>query len=135
MGEAIPQDLMHLCAICQEATKLTGKRQVEDQIVERLTTNPSTFGVGASIDGYLGQIHEAQWFVLSARRAERLLRQMLFQRAYALRVRGFARNYPGAELDMHFSLTDDLRPLAEFLQVLRDHGMPGLVTRLERGTL
>ncbi len=36
---------------------------------------------------------------------------------------------------MHFSLANDLTPLAEFLGVLRESGMPGLVSRLERGTL
>jgi len=36
---------------------------------------------------------------------------------------------------MHFSLSQDLTPLAEFLDVLRQSGMPGLVSRLERGTL
>lgn len=135
VGEAIPEDLVHLCAICHEATGLIGKCHVEDQIVARLTMDPDAFGFSSAMEHYLGQIREAQWFVLSARRADQLLRDMLFQRAYALRVRAFARNYAGAELDMHFSLTKDLRPLTEFLQVLRDHGMPGLVTRLERGTL
>jgi hypothetical protein len=76
----------------------------------------------------------ADWYVLSARRADKLLQDMLFERAYALRVRGFARNYRGAELDMHFSLSGDLSPLTRFLEVLREDGMPGLVSRLERGT-
>ena len=53
---------------------------------------------------------------------------------YALRVRGFARNYRNAELDMHFSLTGDLTPLSEFLRVLKNDGVQGLVGRLERGT-
>ena len=72
---------------------------------------------------------------LSARRADNLLREKLFERAYALRVPRFAQNYRGAELDMHFSLSSDLTPLTEFLEVLREYGMPGLVSRLERGTL
>jgi hypothetical protein len=135
VGAAIPEDLVHLCAICSESSKLSGKRQVEDQIVEKLTTDPSIFHFEDIVDHYTGRIREAQWFVLSARRANLLLRDMLFDRAYALRVRSFARNYAGAELDMHFSLSQDLRPLTEFLQILRDHGMPGLVSRLERGTL
>lgn len=73
--------------------------------------------------------------MLSARKAHNLHREMLFERAYALRVRAFARNYARAELDMHFSMTSDLRPLSEFLRVLHDQGMAGLATHLERGLL
>jgi len=43
-------------------------------------------------------------------------------------------NYRGAELDMHFSINEDLHPLEELLTVLRDGGMPALISRLERGT-
>jgi hypothetical protein len=50
-------------------------------------------------------------------------------------VRGFTRNYAGAELDMHFSVRADLHPLTELFETLSEHGMTGLVSRLERGTL
>ncbi len=135
VGEQIPEDLMHLSLLSYKLPRLTGKRQIEDQIVRRLTSSPEIFGFAEAAAKYLEQIRSAQWFVLSARRADTLLRKNLFDRAYGLRVRGFTRNYAGAELDMHFSLSEDLRPLTEFLQVLRDYGMPGLVSRLERGTI
>jgi len=114
---------------------VSGKRQIEDQIVVCLTTDPGSWKFCQPIQHYLAQIKQAQWSVLSARRADKLLREMLFERAYALRVRAFARNYAGADLDMHFSLVRDLQPLDEFLRILREHGMPGLASRLERGTL
>ena len=63
-----------------------------------------------------------------------IYRHDVLYRAYALRVRGFAMNYRGAELDMHFSINEDLHPLEELLTVLRDGGMPALISRLERGT-
>lgn len=44
-------------------------------------------------------------------------------------------NYRGAELDMHFSLSDDLTRLEDFLQILKDKDIPALVGRLERGTI
>lgn len=135
VGESIPEDLVHLSAISHEAPRVSGVREIEDQIVNRLTAEPERFEFEPAMRRYLRRIESVQWYVLSARRADRLLRELLFARAYALRVRGFARNYGGAELDMHFSLSRDLTPLAEFLQVLRDHGLPGLVARLERGTL
>jgi hypothetical protein len=58
----------------------------------------------------------------------------LFDRAYALRVPGFAMNYRRAELDMHFSVANDLHPLDDMLRILRDDGLHGLSVYLERGT-
>ena len=54
--------------------------------------------------------------MLSARRADHLLRENLFDRVYAVRVPGFARLFGKAELDMHFSLKEDLRDLHGFLK-------------------
>ncbi len=135
VGEIIPDDLVALSALAHGMKTIIGKRLVEDAIVDRLAFDPAAFAIGRAVASHLAQIREATWRVLSARRADKLLREKLFDRAYALRVRGFARNYGGAELDMHFSLSEDLSPLSEFLSELRDRGMPGLVTRLERGTL
>ena len=64
-----------------------------------------------------------------------LLHDLLFQRVYAVRVRGFASNYGRAEVDMHFSISNDLTSLDEMLELLRDHGLQGLTARLERGEL
>ena len=81
------------------------------------------------------EIEHAEWRVLSARRADILLREKLFDRVYAVRVRAFARNYRNAELDMHFSLKEDLTPLEDFLESLKSHGLHGLTARLERGLI
>lgn len=133
-GQAIPDDLVHLSAIVHK-TSITQKRAVEDDIVQALVRRPDQFAFERALTGYRESIHRANWYVLSARRAFSLLRETLFERAYALRVRAFARNYKNAELDMHFSLRNDLTPLSEFLRVLRDDGLHGLVARLERGTI
>lgn len=135
VGASIPEDLIHLTSLAYASPRITGVRTIEDQIVSRLATDPGAFGFQLPRDTYLEQIRQAQWLVLSARKAHNLLRDMLFERAYALRVRAFARNYARAELDMHFSMTSDLRPLSEFLRVLHDQGMAGLATHLERGLL
>lgn len=135
VGDSVPDDLVHLAALPRMYKRVEGVRQIEDHIVEALTGHPERFGYELPIAEYMRQLEEANWYVLSARRAERLLRDKLFDRVYALRVRAFALNYARAEVDMHFSLEDDLTPLAEFLKVLKEHGMPGLVSRLERGSL
>ncbi len=135
VGERIPDDVIELALIAHASSRVSGKRSVEDAIADALTARPTDFGMAGFITEQAEALRTADWRVLSARRANQLLRDQLFERAFALRVRGFASNYRNAELDMHFSVTDDLRPVAEFFAVLNREGMPGLVTRLERGTI
>jgi hypothetical protein len=52
-----------------------------------------------------------------------------------VRVRAFARNYRNAELDMHFSLTQDVTPLKTFLVSAKERGLHGLAVDLERGEI
>jgi hypothetical protein len=80
-------------------------------------------------------VRSAAWYVLSARKADKLLRDLLFDRVYALKIRGFAQQFRGAELDMHFSLKADLVALKEFLEILRDQGQTVVASMLERGTV
>ena len=118
----------------RHSARLQRKRKVEDAIVKALTSRPAEFGLSDTLNKFLNQIRAAVWRVLSARRADLLLREKLFERAYALRVRGFAMNYRGAELDMHFSISTDLHPLEDMLRILRDDGLHALSVYLERGT-
>ncbi len=127
VGDAIAEDLVHLCAIATE-TKVASVRAVEDAIVAHVMQ-----GAG-ELSEFFQQIRSAPWYALSARRAINLMRDLLFERVFALRVRNFARNYRNAELDMHFALSSDLTPLRDFLAVLREAGVQGLTSRLERGT-
>lgn len=135
VGAAIPPDVAEFATLVRYATRVEGKRRVEDAIVEAITSGLGDFGLRDTLNGFLEQIRNAGWRVISARRANDLLRTLLFERVYALRLRGFAMNYRGAEVDMHFSISRDLQPLDDMLSVLRDHGLPGLSVRLERGTL
>jgi hypothetical protein len=56
---------------------VSGVRQVEDQIVDRPTQTPKDFGFEGSIAEFMGLIRKAQWYIISARRAESLLREKL----------------------------------------------------------
>jgi len=47
---------------------------------------------------------------------------------------GNAKKVFPVELDMHFSISQDLHPLEELLRVLRDGGLKTLMVYLERGT-
>lgn len=132
VGEAIPEDLVHLNSLIL-GSKFSGKRDVEDRIVLHLLDSEQPDSVRMSIAQFAEQIKIAEWRVISARKANQLLREKLFERVFAVRVRAFARNYRNAELDMHFSLKEDLTRLEEFLDLLKTHGLHGLTARLERG--
>jgi len=134
VGEAVPYELVDFATRAKYAPRVEGKRKIENAIVEAITSRPSDFGLDAILLTFQEQIKSATWRVLSARRADKLLREQLFERAYALRVRGFAMNYRGAELDMHFSVTSDLNLLEDMLRILRDDGLHALSVYLERGT-
>jgi hypothetical protein len=107
-----------------------GKRDIEDRFVDRLVHNQHPI-----FEGALKKIRDANWYVLSARRADRLLREKLFERVYAVRVPGFARLFGKAELDMHFSLKQDLHELHGFLRELREGGLQRASSMLERGVI
>jgi hypothetical protein len=132
VGEQLPAELVHLASLVGIG-KISGKQAFEDAVVHHLIDNPQSAGVEATIAGFRKQIEAAAWRVLSAARARKLLHELLFERVFAVRVKGFTRNYPRAEVDMHFSVSSDLTPLETFLGILRDHGLPSLSIRLDRG--
>jgi hypothetical protein len=133
VGDVIPDEFAHLVSLVHEAPKVAGKRSIEERVVDHLINAETRESFRARLQDFAGQIEVARWRVLSARRAEALLTKMLFQRVFAVRIRGFAQKYRRAELDMHFSLKDDLTPLQDFLTMLKEHGLHGLTARLERG--
>jgi len=130
VGGLIPSRLVDAAAIFQRSPKTQHKRDFEDSVVDHLVS--TTHQV---ISETIGKIKEAEWYMISARRADKLLRQLLFERVYALRIRGFAQQFRGAELDMHFSLCADLIPLKKFLQILGEGGQTKITTLMERGDL
>ncbi len=126
-GAVVPDGLAHIVSLCS-----SGKRDVEERVVRFLLKRENEQG-DAQIAEFRKQIESAAWYVLSARRADNLLRDKLFERVYAVRVRGFAQQYRNAEVDMHFSLQSDLTLLTRFLDELKERGLPGLTGTLERG--
>ena len=133
-GATVPEDVAHPTALYMRSSQ-PRKRDFEDHIVHHLVDAPQAPTVAEAINRISAQIDRAPWRVISARRADRLLHELLFERVYAVRVRGFASNYSRAEVDMHFSISRDLTPLEDMLVLLRDHGLQGLTTRIERGDL
>lgn len=107
-----------------------GKRDIEDRFTRVLAERRHPI-----FDHALKQISGAKWYVLSARRADDILRKKLFDRVHALRLPRFARSFGKAELDMHFSLKEDLHDLHGFLKLLRDGGLQRVSSMLERGVI
>lgn len=110
--------------------RVSGRQNIEDLIVIRAVQERSPAFVAA-----YQRIRAAPWYVLSARRAEILLKDLLFDRVFALRVRGFTQQWRNAEVDMHFSLSHDLIPLESFFAELDRSGPHVITGMLERGTI
>jgi hypothetical protein len=118
--------LMHLLL----SRKVEGKRDLEDRFVEwQVGKRHLAFSVAYD------QIKLANWYVLSARKADKLLRENLFERVFAVGLPRFTRAFPNAELDMHYSLKGDLKELTDFFRVLRAGGVQLASSMLERGDL
>lgn len=129
VGAQIPAELVDLTAAIHNS-QLSGKRDIEDAITNRV--------VNLDLEVFrrtYDQIAAADWYLMSARRADNLLKEKLYERVYALRVRAFAQNYRGAEVDMHFSLANDLTPLPQFFATLKKDGQTKVASQLERGSL
>jgi hypothetical protein len=128
VGSDIPPFLVETVALIDQAPKGKSKRDLEDAVVESLVKKNNPV-----FQKTLERILSAEWYVLSARRADKLLRELLFERVFALKIRSFARVFGRAELDMHFSLSKDLIPLKQFLATLREGGPQRVTTLMERG--
>jgi hypothetical protein len=128
VGALIPDTHIDAMALVRSSNAVEKKRNIEDAIVDyEVVTGTPVFV--QTFDA----IVKADWYILSARRADNLLREKLFDRVYALRVRGFAQQFRSAELDMHFSLAQDLTPLHVFFSTFRSEGLTKVATMLERG--
>ncbi len=125
VAETLPGDLVWFLSLVR------GKRDVEEAIVARL----KKADYQELLRGVRARISEGEFRVISARRAHNLLRDNLFERVFALRQRGFTRAYANAEIDMHFSLSREMTPLAEFLSMFAHESLQVLAIRLDRGEI
>ena len=121
----VPDQLVWLLSV------LNGKRAVEDAIAKELG-RPEHLD---QFQGILLRMTEGEFRLISARRAFDLLRDKLFERVFALRVRRFNQSYRNAEIDMHFSISTELTPLRTFLEILARDSLHVLNVRLDRGEI
>lgn len=130
MRDYFSEDDITMIALIAKSQKVSGKRNLEERVVSQLVEQKSK----AFTQAY-DRIRSAEWYIISARKADDLFRKMFIERVYALRVRNFARAFKGAEVDMHFSLKNDLTSLTELFRILREEGPVKTGGLLERGTL
>ncbi len=128
VGGRAPAPFGEFLGLVTHTDAIPKKRDIQDRVVAYLEESND-----AGFCEVLSRVERGSWHILSARRADNLLREKLFERVYALRIRGFAQQFRGAELDMHYSLSTDLTPLDEYLHTLRESGYPMVTTLLERG--
>jgi hypothetical protein len=134
VGAAVPNDLVELYCMIKDTKRVAGKRNIEEKIVDRLAAGMRP-PFRPTLDDLHEQLASAPWRVISARRADTLLRKLLFERVYAVRIRKFTSSYRNAEVDMHLSLSGDMTPLHDFLEQIGNIGLQGVAGKLERGLL
>ncbi len=105
------------------------KRDIEEAVVARLLTGAFT-EVLAEIRR---KIAASEFRVISASRAERLMKDKLFERVFALRQRAFTSAFRNAEIDMHFSLTREMVPVSDFLATVASESPQRLAVLLYQG--
>lgn len=130
VGAIVPDNLVHLATFAYAASS-AGKRDAEDAIVDHLIQHEQPADVAERVNTFARSIEGAAWRVISARKADKLLRELLFDRVYAVRQRSFAQT----QVNMHFSLSQDLTALEDFLRLWRERGPQGLASMLERGVV
>jgi hypothetical protein len=128
IGAGVPEEIQEFVSWITASDNVPAKRDIEDRVVDVLQAEGHP-----AFSSTRQRIASAKWYVLGAKKADRLLRTLLFERVFALRTRNFSRQFRGAELDMHFSLSRDLTPLSTYLDTLREAGYPRVTTLLERG--
>lgn len=120
IGGSVSDDLAWLASISDRAT--------EEAIASRLLEEPWANDVRI-------HVRQAGFRVISARKADDLMRRQLFERVHALRLRGFNSVFRGAEINMHLSLSREMIAFEEFLGILATRGERELTVRLDRGEI
>ena len=123
VGRLVPDDYVWALAA------IGGRMTVEEAIVSRLL-RPDYLPQFRSI---FDRMPEGQFRVISAKKASKLLLEMLFQRVHALSLKSFTRKFRNAEVDMHFSLSQELTPVRTFLQLLIEESAQKFAVRLYTG--
>ncbi len=103
-------------------------RSTEEAVVRRLAKE-------SWVEPLRNRLTQAEFRVLSARRASNLMLGHLFERVHALRLRGFNRTFRGAEINMHLSMSTEMIGYEDLLRLLVERGPTEVSVRLDRGEI
>lgn len=123
VGRLVPDDYVWALAT------LGGKMAVEEAIASRLLGSDHLPRFRPIFD----KMPAGQFRVISAAKAAKLLHEKLFERVHALSLKGFTRKFRNAEVDMHFSLSQELTPVRTFLELLIRESPQKFAVRLYTG--
>lgn len=123
VGRLVPDDHVWTLAV------LGGKMAIEEAMVTRLLRPDRLLQFGPIFD----RMPAGQFRVISAAKAAKLLHGKLFERVHALSLKGFTRKFRNAEVDMHFSLSEELTPVRTFLELLVKESPQKFAVRLYIG--
>ncbi len=133
VAQEVPPEFRQLTHLVHASDLVTGKRAIEEQIVASLLQYPAPFA--EKVQSWRDQLARSTWRVLSAQKADKLLREMLFERVFAVRIKNFNQAFRNAELDMHYSLSKDMTPLEDVLEILQREGSQAVVGRCMRAVI
>ncbi len=127
VSDLIPEDFAWFLAVSGKFPK----RDIEEAIVARMLTESYRDRVAP----VRAKIAASEFRVISASRAEQLLKEKLFERVFALRQRAFNVAFRNAEIDMHLSLAQEMVPVRQFLSTVASESPQRLTVLLDRGEI
>ncbi len=129
VGEEFADEITERMSLIKAATKRGfSKKDIEDAIIDTVVSQDLPI-----VKTLLDKIKSEAWYILSGFKAHALLKNLMFKRCYALVTPRFTFQFKGAEVDMHFSISQDLVPLNEFLRVMKEGGIQKVTTMLATG--
>jgi hypothetical protein len=108
----------------------SGVREAEELFIDAYRRKEEKYF--ADIDR---EFERGRWFIFSARRAHLKMKELLFERVFALRRRSFNRAFRNAEIDMHLSFSTDMLTIKDFLEQSKRVSAAQLYSMIERGTV
>lgn len=123
VGQLIPSEYVWALSV------LEGRMVVEEAIVAKLLSPDHREAFRQILD----RMPEGKFRTISAAKANKLLFDKLFERVHALSLKSFTRRFRNAEVDMHFSLSQELTPVRTFLELLIAESPQKFAIRLDRG--
>jgi len=115
-----------------------GKRKAEDRVVDYVVSRLKAEGKWVTLVGLLKK--KGMHRVISAKKAQSLFLELFDKRCIGLSLAGFGSRFKGkkgvpAEVNMHFSISQEMKPLEEFLQTLKRGHAEGIKQAIEQEQL